>query len=104
MAQAQQLPMLGAVLRDAEPHGAVRLPGRLPDPCVPKMWAAMFASLSVPDGWRGRGHWLRKDRILLHPDPEVVCRLLRGPALRLGDALVIASRRPTTDAIVREIT
>jgi hypothetical protein len=55
-------------------------------------------------GWRGRGHWMRKDRILLHPDPEVVCRLLRGPALRLGDALVIASRRPTTDAIVGEIT
>jgi hypothetical protein len=101
-ARAQRLRLLGSVLRDAEPRHAVRLPGRLSEPCVSIMWATSFASLSLRDRFRVR--WLPRDRVLLHSYPEVVRRLLRGPALRLDEALVIASRRPTSDAIVREIT
>ena len=37
-------------------------------------------------------------------DPQVVARLLRGPAIRLREVLAIASRRPTSDPIVREIS
>lgn len=61
----------------------------------------IFASLSLL--LRARWHGLRSDRILGHPAPEVVRRLLRSPGLRLEEALVIASRRPTSDAIVREV-
>jgi hypothetical protein len=100
-AQAAELPILGALLRDAEPHCAVKLPGRLPDPCVFATTAALFAAL--PLRLRLRSRWLPADRILMHPDPEVVRRVLSAPALRLEEALVIASRRPTSDAIVREV-
>jgi hypothetical protein len=44
------------------------------------------------------------DRILAHPDPQVVRGLLRSPALRLPEALAIAARRPTSDALVDELT
>jgi hypothetical protein len=41
--------------------------------------------------------------LLLHPDPVVVRRLLRARSLRLREALIVASRRPTSPSIVREI-
>jgi len=66
------------------------------------MYAWIFASLDQKA--RARAYWLPVPRILMHPDAEVVRRLLGAPALRLNEALVIASRRPTSDAIVREIT
>jgi hypothetical protein len=97
----QELPILGALLRDGEPHLAIQHPGRLSDPCVSETHAMIFASLSLL--LRARWHGLRSVRILGHPAPEVVRRLLRSPGLRLEEALVIASRRPTSDAIVREV-
>jgi hypothetical protein len=101
-ATAQRLPTLRAMLRDPDPHRAVRPPGRLHDPCTSVMLARIFASISLKVRF-SHNRWLPKDRILMNPAPDVVRRLLRGPALQLGDALVIASRRPTSDAIVREI-
>jgi len=98
----QELPAVGALLLEGDAHRAVRLPGRLPDPHMSAWRALMFASMTPL--LRARHRRFPVDRALAHPDPQVVARLLRGPALRLGDALAIASRRPTSDAIVREIT
>jgi len=101
-AERQALPGVSALFGDAEPHRAVRLPGRLPDPCVSTQTATHLASISAKV--RARSFWLPTDRILAHPDSRIVGRLLRAPSLRLHDALTIASRRPTSDAIVKELT
>lgn len=45
------------------------------------------------------GAFLRLERMRLHPDPIFVRRLLEARWLRLADALVIASRRPSSPEI-----
>jgi hypothetical protein len=101
-AETERLERLGAMFDDAPPHRAIRRPGRLPDPCVAASSAVVLAGL--PRHWCAPSRRLvRVERLLAHPDPAVVRRLLRAPSLQLLEALVIASRRPTTDAIVDEI-
>jgi hypothetical protein len=51
-----------------------------------------------------RGHdRTRLDRLLLDPEPSVVCNLLRNPHLTEQDVLRLASRRPTRTEIQKEI-
>jgi hypothetical protein len=100
-AALQSLPALAALFGDGQPHRAIRWPGRLPEPCVSTHRASRWAASPL----KRRARWLFPvDRILAHPDPQVVKELLHAPALRLPEALAIASRRPTSDAIVNEIT
>jgi hypothetical protein len=102
-AAAQALPTLAALFGDVEPHRALRWPGRLPDPCVSRHRAALVSVFALQRRLRMR--WLLPmDRILAHPDPQVVRGLLQAPTLRLPEALAIAARRPTSDAIVGELT
>ncbi len=102
-ASDQSLPALAALFGDVDPHHAIRWPGRLPDPCVSRERAALVSRSSLTRRLQAR--WmLPLDRILAHPDPQVVRGLLRSPALRLPEALAIAARRPTSDALVDELT
>ncbi len=102
-ASDQSLPALAALFGDVDPHHAIRWPGRLPDPCVSRERAALVSRSSLTQRLQTR--WmLPMDRILAHPDPQVVRGLLRSPALRLPEALAIAARRPTSDALVDELT
>ncbi len=102
-ASDQSLPALAALFGDVDPHHAIRWPGRLPDPCVSRERAALVSRSSLTQRLQTR--WmLPLDRILAHPDPQVVRGLLRSPALRLPEALAIAARRPTSDALVDELT
>jgi hypothetical protein len=101
-ASDQSLPALAALFGDVDPHHAIRWPGRLPDPCVSRERAALVSRSSLTQRLQAR--WmLPLDRILAHPDPQVVRGLLRSPALRLPEALAIAARRPTSDALVDEL-
>ena len=102
-ASAQSLPALAALFGDVDPHHAIRWPGRLPDPCVSRQRAALVSGSSLTRRLQAR--WmLPMDRILAHPDPQVVRGLLQAPALRLAEAVAIAARRPTTDALVDAMT
>jgi hypothetical protein len=101
-AATRGLTHLGRMLGDGAPHRAIRRPGRMPDPHVAASTAAFCAGASMNTRAR-MPRLFPVDRLLAHPDPRVVRKLLRGPWLQLRDALVIVSRRPTTDAIVDEI-
>ncbi len=102
-ATAQSLPALAALFGDVEPHQAIRWPGRLPDPCVSRQRAALVSVFSLQRRLRMRCLF-PMDRILAHPDPQVVRGLLQAPTLRLSEALAIAARRPTSDTLVDELT
>jgi hypothetical protein len=123
-AVAQGLPVVSAILQDAKPHCTAR---RLPDPHVAgHLLASFFDATGTPArsesprvladpppscdardvGIPGRWYLVTRhlmEPLLLHPDPVVVRRLLRARSLRLREALIVASRRPTSPSIVREI-
>jgi hypothetical protein len=44
------------------------------------------------------------ERLVHHPSAFTIGRLLDEPAVRARDVVTIAARRPTTDAIVRQLT
>jgi hypothetical protein len=122
-ADAQGLAIAAAILKDAKPHRTSR---RLPDPHFAGSLLASFLDVTPthqrsessravvappPSVERDRGisgRWFLLTRhlmgpLLMHPDPFVVRRLLAARLLRLPEALVIASRRPTSPSIVREL-
>lgn len=59
---------------------------------------------AVDPGGRARARLGPRIELLrLHPSPRVVERLLRQRWLRLDDVLLIAARRPSTEAIARRV-
>ena len=115
-AERAGLPITRAVLRSAAPHRAMSPRGRLTD------WHASLALFVraprvVYHDDEGRRHAAQltpsqaermtrlctpsMDKVLAEPDPARVKKLLSWEALRPGEVLRIASRRPTTAAIVR---
>jgi hypothetical protein len=101
-AAAQALPIVSAILQRVPPHFAVR---RLPDPHVPGGLLASFLD-GEHGGTMGRSYLLRShliEQLLLNPDAQVVRRLLAARGLLPRDAVIVASRRPTSTLIVREV-
>jgi hypothetical protein len=101
-ATAQELPITSGILQRVEAHFAVR---RLPDPHVPGSLLASFLD-ARHQGTMGRSYLLTchlMEQLLLHPDAQVVRRLLAARALLPRDAVIVAARRPTSTLIVREV-
>jgi hypothetical protein len=78
---------------------------RLPDPHVSGSLLASFLD-GEHGGTTGRSYLLRShliEQLLLHPDAQVVRRLLATRGLLPRDAVIVAARRPTSTLIVREV-
>lgn len=86
------------LLRDAPPHRALRAGAKLPEVRLP-----LDRDVSVGERRslaRGNNRNLL-DRLLQDPNPLVLDRLLDNPLLVVGDALTVASRRPTTPDLLQ---
>lgn len=108
-AASEGFTMACMVLGDAAPHLSVRPHGRLSDPSINEWWSIIldrrerrwgYALPSPRSVLQGTG---RLGRLLMHPEPHVVRRILAARATQLSDVLVIASRRPSSPAIVAEV-
>jgi hypothetical protein len=120
-AESRGFGIAAAILSDAKPHRASR---RLPDPHIAGSLLASFLDVTatrqrsessraavVPPPYGDRdcgmnGKWYLvtrhlMDSLLTHPDPLVMRRVLAARSLRLPEALVIPSRRPTSPFIVQ---
>jgi hypothetical protein len=118
-AEGRGLEVAASILRDAAPWKTVLPRGRLPEPCAGRFYLTRYLRGTLrprPDApgprfERWSEHQLHRtlqtshvrERLLEHPDPHVVRRILESPATRLTDVLAIASRRPTSKAIAREV-
>jgi hypothetical protein len=107
LARADGCPRAAAMLRDAPPHRTVPPKGRLREVCIPER---TYVPRETPITGFKRGTCtydalifytrVRAEHVL-HPSPVAVRKLLE--AVKLREVLVIASRRPSSPAIAREI-
>jgi hypothetical protein len=90
---------LASILADAPAARTLRPRGRLREICIPER--APLPSIQ-PDvrRWVVYTRTRRIEELRLHPSARMIERLLRQPWLRLSDVLLIAARRPTSEAIV----
>ena len=100
-AHAEQRRALLYLLRDPPPHRALGAEARLPEARLPMdRDVTLGERRALASGPRRR----LLERLLMDPDPLVIEKLLDNPALRARDVIVIASRRPTTPALIACIT
>ena len=98
---------LVSILDDPPAHRALAKGGRLAEVCVPERRA--FVASGPHHAKVISVHWLRQlqraqlPRLLAHPSPVLIGRLLDEPWLELRDVLIIASRRPTSSEIAFEL-
>jgi hypothetical protein len=91
---------VAAILGDAPAARSLRPRGRLREICIPEL-----APLPIlrAGAWRAAIHYQRMEQLRVHPSARMIDRLLRRPWLGLRDVLLIAARRPTTEAIVARV-
>ncbi len=88
------------LLRNPPPHRALTGSARLPEVRLP-----LDRDVSIGERRslaRGSNRQLL-ERLLLDPEALVIRNLLKNPNLRVADILVVASRRPTTPDLLREV-
>ena len=102
-----RLPLASAVFSATDAAASLAPGGRLAEVCVPARQPFTVPHRDTPSGrlrYYGTGWGFhRREQLRRHPDPVMVGRLLDASWLRLGDVLVIASRRPSIPAIAWEI-
>jgi hypothetical protein len=97
------LPLASALLSPAEATASLASGGRLAEVCLPARKPFTVPHDDTQSGrlrFYGTGWgFQRREQLRRHPDPVMVGRLLDESWFRLGDVLVIASRRPSVPAI-----
>lgn len=88
------------MLRDIPPHRALAGGARLPEVRLPLERDVSLGERRAMARTKDRR---LLERLLLDPSELVTRNLLLNPILRVQDILVIASRRPTTPEILREV-
>lgn len=88
------------LFRDVPPHRALADGQDLPEVRLPTEREITLGERRAMAAGRKRRVL---ERLLMDPDPLVIRKLLGNPNIRLQDVQVVATRRPTTPAILREV-
>ncbi len=109
-AASEGLPVVAALLEDAPAHHAIARLGRLPEVCFPERGMLRPWPPHAWDLWDNRKWGVIRGvlspasvSLLEHQSPVLIRRVLRRRWLPLRHVLVIASRRPTSEAIALEL-
>jgi hypothetical protein len=91
---------VAAILDSGPGRCAIAARGRLPEIGI-AVEGPLGIEPRVP--WQPQRHLHRRSRLIQHHDPRMIRRLVTQRWMRCRDVVAIAARRPTTEAIVREL-